>query len=87
TTTSCPEVDAALILKTVKTFEGVILQKPPMFSALKHKGKPLYSYAHKGIEIPRKERTVTIHRLEVLKINIPFVTIDIVCSKGTYVRT
>jgi tRNA pseudouridine55 synthase len=85
--TSRIEVDTTLMLNTLRDYEGEILQKPPMFSALKHKGKPLYTYAHRGIDIPRQERTVTVHRLELLNMDPPFVTVDVVCSKGTYVRT
>ncbi len=81
------EVDEAIIKNTLKSFEGDILQKPPMFSALKYKGRPLYKYARKGVEIPREQRKVHIQRIELLTINIPFVNVNVVCSKGTYIRT
>lgn len=81
------EVDVALIQDTILSFQGKMLQRPPMYSALKYKGKPLYKYAHRGIDIPRRERMIHIHRIELLKIDMPFVTIDVVCSKGTYIRT
>ncbi len=81
------EVDALAIKNTFNSFKGAILQKPPMFSALKHKGKPLYKYAHKGIDIPREPREVHIHHIEVLSINLPFINFLAVCSKGTYIRT
>jgi tRNA pseudouridine55 synthase len=81
------ECDETLIKRTLKSFEGEILQKPPMFSALKHRGKPLYKYAHKGIDIPRKYRTVHIYNIKLLGIDIPYVSLSVVCSKGTYIRT
>ncbi|MEE8330119.1 MAG: tRNA pseudouridine(55) synthase TruB [Thermodesulfovibrionia bacterium] len=81
------EVDRAALKNTLKSFMGKILQKPPMFSALKFKGKPLYKYAKKGIDIPRKLRKVQIHNIELLDISPPFVSIKVVCSKGTYIRT
>ncbi len=81
------EVTETEIKNAVKSFEGKILQNPPMFSALKYKGKPLYKYAKKGIDIPRKPRNVYIHHIELLNIDIPFVSIMTVCSKGTYIRT
>jgi tRNA pseudouridine55 synthase len=80
-------VDSTVITDTIKSFEGKILQQPPMFSALKHKGKSLYTYARKGIEIERKSREVNILRIEILDINLPYVTFKTLCSKGTYIRT
>lgn len=80
-------VDRTALKNTLKSFTGKILQKPPMFSALKFKGKPLYKYARKGIDIPRKPRKVQIHNIELLDINFPFVSFKVVCSKGTYIRT
>lgn len=80
-------VDRSALKNTLKSFTGKILQKPPMFSALKFKGKPLYKYARKGIDIPRKPRKVQIHNIELLDINFPFVSFKVVCSKGTYIRT
>lgn len=81
------DFDEAAVKDALKSFEGNILQQPPMFSALKHKGKPLYKYARKGIEIERKHREVTIQRIELLELNIPYVTFKVLCSKGTYIRT
>jgi len=74
------------IIAAFKQFEGRIEQIPPMFSALKHKGKPLYKLARKGIKVERQPRIVTIHHLEVLEINKPEVTFRVSCSKGTYIR-
>ena len=68
-------------------FSGEIEQVPPMVSALKRGGKPLYELARKGIEVEREPRAVTIHRLALLAYDPPRVEFDVVCSKGTYVRT
>jgi tRNA pseudouridine55 synthase len=68
-------------------FRGEIEQVPPMHSALKHQGRPLYEYARAGIEIDRPPRRVTIHRLEVLEWSPPRVVIEVQCSAGTYIRT
>ncbi|MBI4686261.1 MAG: tRNA pseudouridine(55) synthase TruB [Nitrospirae bacterium] len=81
------DITEADIRDAVRSFEGLILQKPPMFSALKHKGKPLYKLARKGIDIPREPREVYTYKIDILEINLPFVTLRVRCSKGTYIRT
>src|SRR3989338_3384389 len=81
------EIDEATIANTLKSFKGEIHQIPPQFSALKHKGKPLYKYAKKGINIPLEPRKVLIHSIELLNIAIPYVCFRVLCSKGTYIRT
>ena len=68
-------------------FTGEIEQIPPMHSALKHQGRPLYEYARAGIEIERPPRTVTIRRLELVECEPPRVVLDVQCTAGTYVRT
>jgi tRNA pseudouridine55 synthase len=69
------------------SFRGTIQQTPPMYSAIKHQGQPLYKLARAGIEIERKSRPVTIHHLEAVGWQEPVITVEIECSKGTYVRT
>ncbi len=66
---------------------GNIRQVPPMFSALKHEGKPLYEYARKGIVIERKPRDITIYQIDIAEFSVPKAVIDVRCSKGTYIRT
>ncbi|ATD64768.1 tRNA pseudouridine(55) synthase TruB [Neisseria weixii] len=66
---------------------GPIRQVPPMFSALKHEGKPLYEYARKGIVIERKPRDITIYSIDIQEFAAPKAVIDVRCSKGTYIRT
>ena len=75
-------------LKTVlSSFLGVIQQIPPMHSALKVNGKPLYKLAHKGISIDRKPRNITIHQLYLNSFSGSLINLTITCSKGTYIRT
>ena len=71
----------------MQKFLGDIVQVPPMYSALKRDGKPLYEYARAGQTVEREGRQVTIHALEMLACGLPDVTFRVTCSKGTYVRT
>ena len=77
----------ALVINELKNFEGEIEQTPPMHSALKHDGKPLYQYAREGIEIPRKKRAVTIFSIKLIDLKKDELDLEIECSKGTYIRT
>jgi len=79
-------VDAARLDATLSRFVGTILQVPPMHSALKRDGRPLYEYARRGLEVERAAREVTIHRLERRRFEGDELDIDVDCSKGTYVR-
>lgn len=69
------------------SFRGPIQQMPPMYSALKYKGKPLYELARVGIQVERKARPVKIYNLEIIDWQPPLVTLEVVCSKGTYIRS
>ena len=73
--------------KVLDSFLGDIAQIPPIYSALKHRGKPYYSYARKGLTVPRVPRTVTIHTLSLLSFSAPYWEARVVCSRGTYIRT
>ncbi|NMM26066.1 MAG: tRNA pseudouridine(55) synthase TruB [Glaciimonas sp.] len=75
------QIDAAL-----QQFTGKIDQIPPMYSALKREGKPLYEYARAGITLDRAARRVLIHTLECVQYNAPYLTLRVTCSKGTYIR-
>ena len=68
-------------------FRGQIMQVPPMYSALKVQGKKLYEYARRGQEIVREPRPIEIFRLQLVAYDPPYFTLDIECSKGTYIRT
>ncbi|MBU3544538.1 MAG: tRNA pseudouridine(55) synthase TruB [Betaproteobacteria bacterium] len=67
-------------------FTGPITQVPPMYSALKRDGKPLYEYARAGIELERAPREITIHAIRWTNVNWPEATLEVSCSKGTYIR-
>lgn len=67
-------------------FRGPIAQVPPMYSALKRDGKPLYEYARAGITLEREARNVIIHKLELVAYEAPMLTLSVTCSKGTYIR-
>jgi tRNA pseudouridine55 synthase len=68
-------------------FTGAIQQVPPMYSAIKQDGKKLYELARAGQEVERPPRAVTIHAIHVIDANLPDVTLDVVCSAGTYIRS
>ena len=70
----------------VENFRGDIQQIPPMYSAIKHKGRKLYELARQGIEVEREPRPIRINRLEIERINLPDVQFYVECSKGTYIR-
>ena len=75
------------ILTALERFRGDILQVPTMFSALKYNGKPLYEYARQGITVEREARPITIFELNFIEYNAPYLTLEVHCSKGTYIRT
>jgi len=85
--TRAVECDRAAVEAVLLRFTGEIVQVPPMYSALKRDGKPLYEYARAGQTVEREGRNVTIHALELLACELPDVTFRVTCSKGTYVRT
>jgi tRNA pseudouridine55 synthase len=79
--------DEAAVREAMAKFVGDIVQVPPMYSALKRDGKPLYEYARAGQVVEREGRQVTILALEMIACALPDVTFRVTCSKGTYVRT
>ena len=76
-----------IIHKTSKKFEGKIMQKPPIFSALKRDGKRLYQHAREGTKVEIQAREVEIESFKIISIEIPKITFEIICSKGTYIRS
>ena len=80
-------IDISKVEQSLALFRGNIEQMPPMYSAVKHRGQPLYRLARAGITIQRKSRKVTIHRLEIISWQLPIITLEIECSKGTYIRS
>jgi tRNA pseudouridine55 synthase len=75
------------LARTVKSFSGVIKQKPPMYSAVKVGGEKLYNLARKGLEVERTERLIEIYDIAILAVDLPFFDLSVSCSKGTYIRT
>jgi len=82
-----PEIDAAKIEQAMQALRGPIEQVPPMYSALKHKGQPLYKLAREGKVVERAPRPITIHELDCLGWEPPDLVFRARCSKGTYIRT
>ncbi len=80
-------VTSERVEEVMKLFKGKVTQIPPMYSAVKHKGKPLYKMARKGEVVERKPREAFIYSMEIIDIDIPRVIFDVGCSKGTYIRT
>jgi len=80
-------VNAETLASACSAFLGEIEQVPPMYSALKHEGKALYEYARQGIEIERASRRVTLHSIDIIGWQDDILTLDVRCSKGTYIRT
>jgi tRNA pseudouridine55 synthase len=74
------------IYRVRDSFIGTTLQAPPMYSAIKHKGKSLYMYARKGVDIARQPREITVTEFEITKLDLPEVHFRISCSKGSYIR-
>lgn len=79
--------DEQTVIETVMNFVGDHMQIPPMYSAIKVNGKKLYELARAGQVIERQPRPVTIHSIQIRSIDLPRVTFDVSCSKGTYIRS
>ena len=80
-------ISEEFILETLQKFVGEIDQKPPVFSAIKIDGNRAYDLARKGEEVEMKSRKTTIHYLNNIEIDLPFVRFTVGCSKGTYIRS
>jgi tRNA pseudouridine55 synthase len=81
-----PADPAAALQAAIPAFLGPIRQVPPMYSALKRDGQPLYRLARQGVEVEREARSITLHRLELLDVAGNDARLRVTCSKGTYVR-
>lgn len=79
-------VDLSQVQRAITQFTGTIQQTPPMYSALKHQGQPLYKYARQGVVIERLPREITIHRIALTEFSGDRLCINIDCTKGTYIR-
>ena len=85
--TPIPTFDKPQLESILAKFTGEIMQIPPMYSALKHNGEPLYKLARQGIEIEREPRPISIYSLKLVNFTETTITLDVICSKGTYIRT
>jgi tRNA pseudouridine55 synthase len=86
-TVAVPPLDRTALEQALELFRGEIMQVPPMYSALHHQGRRLHELAREGLVVERAARPVTIERLELLDWTSPLLTLDIMCSKGTYIRS
>ncbi|MBW1721114.1 MAG: tRNA pseudouridine(55) synthase TruB [Deltaproteobacteria bacterium] len=86
-TNRVPEISREGIEQEIRAFVGEIEQVPPLFSAVKFQGSRAYQWARKGVEIRLKKRKVTVFRMEVLSVSLPDFTLEVECSKGTYMRS
>jgi len=73
--------------EAARALTGTLSQEPPMYSAVKYGGRPLYQYARKGRTVARQARTVDIKEFEIVSVSLPMVDFRVVCSKGTYIRS
>ena len=80
-------INDELIQNTAKKFIGKILQKPPIFSAVKKDGVRLYKLARRGVDVKVEKREITIHDFTITSINFPEIEFSVCCSKGTYIRS
>ncbi len=86
-TNSVPEFNTAYLLLLLTKFVGEQDQVPPMYSAVKYQGKPLYKLARQGIKVERRVRKIEIYAIKLLSLTNDTFTLDVRCSKGTYIRT
>ena len=86
-TRSIDGITRSLVEQAAERFSGDISQIPPAYSALKHEGTPLYKLARRGMVVEKPARQVTIHRLDIVDVDLPEVRLTVACSSGTYIRT
>lgn len=82
-----PQITEEFIQKVLSEFSGEITQVPPMYSAVRYRGRRLYELARKNVLVERVARRVQIYSIELLKIDLPRLVLRVVCSRGTYIRT
>jgi tRNA pseudouridine55 synthase len=81
------DISIDILKETTKQFTGEISQVPPIHSAIKQAGKPVYLLARKGVDIKLEPRTITVFEFEITKIELPLVSFRVVCTTGTYIRS
>jgi tRNA pseudouridine55 synthase len=82
-----PDVRGEEVIGAIEGLLGVRQQVPPVYSAVKFKGKPLYRWARKGVAVTPESRTIEVHGAEIVEMDLPRVTFIVSCSKGTYIRS
>lgn len=85
--TDTSDITVEETLEAINKFKGTYNQVPPMYSALKKNGVRLYELARKGIEVEREGRPITIYDIKDIEINLPYISMEVTCSKGTYIRS
>jgi tRNA pseudouridine55 synthase len=80
-------IERDAFVQALREFTGIIRQTPPLYSALKRDGRPLYEYARAGIDVPREAREVIVTSIELIAFAAPQAAIRVACGKGTYIRT
>lgn len=83
----CSGITETIVLDAASKFVGRQLQTPPMYSAAKYGGKPLYHYARKGRTVPRASKEIDVSDFTILRLDLPMVEFRVTCSKGTYIRS
>jgi len=86
-TKSTSKLSQEIIISALKSFEGQYYQTAPLYSALKYEGRPLYYYARKGIEVPRRTRRIEIYSIKFESFENDTLKFHVMCSKGTYIRS
>lgn len=86
-TASVPEPDEDRLAEVLSGFTGTTEQVPPMYSAIKHQGRPLYEWARRGVDVEREPRPVEIRSIRLTACDWPYFTFEVECGKGTYIRT
>jgi len=86
-TFSIDHINEELIYDTLKSFEGKQEQYPPIYSAIKQEGKPIYLKARKGLDVEVKAKEIEIYEINIKENEFPYITFEVVCSKGTYIRS
>ena len=84
---SIDAISEEMLYETAKKFTGEIMQLPPVHSAIKQKGKPVYLLARKGVDVIMEPRKITIHEFEITNISLPIISFKVVCTTGTYIRS
>lgn len=87
TTRSIEGISAEALRAAMTRFTGTLRQAPPMFSAAKYRGKPLYKLARRGRTVDRAEKEIVVERFDLVSFDPPFADFAVTCSKGTYIRS